>query len=387
MSSQSSAGVTGYAYPPIRDSGDWTRQIKEQRLYESYNAPGGDNNTDMSPPWLKFGNDIKLSYNFGRLALGLAQGNAFTDSIPPPPPPPTPLERMRTIFASTGLSDSEITTMYSYLGPTNAVVFGSAPLYAFKGVDTLNGVPVGDIDIFCDSNGIAYDQITQILIGSGFSLVNINHCIESGGPQPSTIPGKDWNIVSMSTYTTGDTNPIVFEPSIYDNSERCTDIYSHATNFGANTRFDYLSALQYQKNGGTIVQILKGRSFHDLPSGTDLVSLMAEDGDFTVAAGTFDGSAIHMPYPDDVLTMKTTYREVIYVNPGTSWALYRLQKFIARGFFIYFANQTQIDNWNSLINWHNLALHTSDYWYTSVQDGPAREALALTGYCPFPLRV
>lgn len=56
--------------------------------------------------------------------------------------PQTPLETMRSIFASTNLSDSQITTMYNYLGPNSAVVFGSAPLYAYKRVRDLNGVPV-----------------------------------------------------------------------------------------------------------------------------------------------------------------------------------------------------------------------------------------------------
>jgi hypothetical protein len=86
MSSQGPTGSAGYAYPLIRDAQDWTRRLKEQRLYTSYNAPGGDNNTDMSPPWLKFGNDIRLSYNQGRFSCagvtGGCTGSAFSGVIP-----------------------------------------------------------------------------------------------------------------------------------------------------------------------------------------------------------------------------------------------------------------------------------------------------------------
>ena len=86
MSSQSSAGVTGYSYPTSRDAQDWTRKLKEQRLYTSYSTPGGDSNTDMSPPWMKFGNDVRLTFNQGRFSCSAGttgcEGNAFKGVIP-----------------------------------------------------------------------------------------------------------------------------------------------------------------------------------------------------------------------------------------------------------------------------------------------------------------
>jgi hypothetical protein len=85
MSSQGSAGVTGYAYPATRDAQDWTRRLKEQRLHKSYESVGGANNTNMSPPWMKFGNDIRLSYNYGEFTCGCVagcNGNAFSGVIP-----------------------------------------------------------------------------------------------------------------------------------------------------------------------------------------------------------------------------------------------------------------------------------------------------------------
>ena len=85
MSSQGSAGVTGYAYPLTRDAQDWTRQLKERRVHTSYEYVGGANNTNMSPPWMKFGNGIRLSYNYGEFSCGCGSGcfgNAFSGVIP-----------------------------------------------------------------------------------------------------------------------------------------------------------------------------------------------------------------------------------------------------------------------------------------------------------------
>lgn len=82
MSSQGPTGPVGYVYPLLRDAQDWTRQLKERRLYTSYS----DGLKDMSPPWLKFGNDIRLSYNQGRFSCagvtGGCTGGAFSGVIP-----------------------------------------------------------------------------------------------------------------------------------------------------------------------------------------------------------------------------------------------------------------------------------------------------------------
>ena len=91
MSSQGATGATGYAYPLTRDAQDWTRQLKERRLYKSY----ADGTKDMSPPWMKFGNDIRLSFDQGKFSCGNTlgcTGSAFSGVIPlgltfPPFPP------------------------------------------------------------------------------------------------------------------------------------------------------------------------------------------------------------------------------------------------------------------------------------------------------------
>lgn len=96
MSSQGPAGQSGYNYGPTRDAQDWTRQLKEKRLYTSYS----DSVKDMAPSWMKFGNDIRLSFNQGRFSCAVenddCDGNVFSGKIPfvvseIPPPPATGL--------------------------------------------------------------------------------------------------------------------------------------------------------------------------------------------------------------------------------------------------------------------------------------------------------
>lgn len=69
---------------PLRDSSDLTRQIREQLIYRenktsSVVQPGNNEN-----PWLIYGNQIRLSYLYGKLKCPTAcagstpeKGNAF----------------------------------------------------------------------------------------------------------------------------------------------------------------------------------------------------------------------------------------------------------------------------------------------------------------------
>jgi hypothetical protein len=287
--------------------------------------------------------------------------------------PQTPLETMRSIFASTGLSDSQITTMYNYLGPNSAVVFGSAPMYAYKRTTNLNGVQIGDIDILCESDGVAHGQIRNFLLSCGFRPANE---IVDSSYDLTFFSGKDWNMVSSSKYRGELKNPVVFDAASPNNT---TTIPFANSTFGE-SKLDYGNTEQYQKNNGTIIQLL----LKFTPSESNLVNFLTAEADMTVTAGTFDGKVINTPYPKDLDTMKTTYRDAFIGDRVRSWPVYRLKKFIDRGFFIYFANQAQVNAWNNTIT--NL-YGSAAYWYTSVQNDEVREALAIAGYCPFPLRV
>ena len=76
MSSQGDAGITGYNYQPSRDASDRTRQIKEAMQYKMLNS-SYTGNKDTEPIWMKYGNEFKLTYNFGKLNCTGCTGNAF----------------------------------------------------------------------------------------------------------------------------------------------------------------------------------------------------------------------------------------------------------------------------------------------------------------------
>jgi hypothetical protein len=76
MSSQGDPGLTGYVYQPTRDASDRTRQIKETLQYTTQKSSySGNENTE--PIWMKYGNQFKLTYEFGQLGCTGCTGNAF----------------------------------------------------------------------------------------------------------------------------------------------------------------------------------------------------------------------------------------------------------------------------------------------------------------------
>lgn len=87
MSSQgipASVGPTGYVYGPrIQDASEWTKLLKEKREYYSYNSSLNTGNRETSDPWVKTGNQFRLTYSFGRFACNTCDGNAFGGATGP----------------------------------------------------------------------------------------------------------------------------------------------------------------------------------------------------------------------------------------------------------------------------------------------------------------
>jgi len=87
MSSQGipgSTGPTGYVYGPrIQDASEWTKLLKEKREYYSYNSALNTGNRETSDPWVKTGNQFRVTYNFGRFACNTCDGNAFGGATGP----------------------------------------------------------------------------------------------------------------------------------------------------------------------------------------------------------------------------------------------------------------------------------------------------------------
>jgi hypothetical protein len=87
MSSQGipgSTGPTGYVYGPrIQDASEWTKLLKEKREYYSYNSALNTGNRETSDPWVKTGNQFRLTYDFGRFSCGGCNGSAFGGATGP----------------------------------------------------------------------------------------------------------------------------------------------------------------------------------------------------------------------------------------------------------------------------------------------------------------
>lgn len=75
--------VSGYPFDlsTVRNASDWIRYKKQTRVYENYN-PSSTDNKQTEPVWMKYGNDIRTTYNFGRLECDNCDGNAFSGVIP-----------------------------------------------------------------------------------------------------------------------------------------------------------------------------------------------------------------------------------------------------------------------------------------------------------------
>lgn len=84
MSSQgvNASTVSGYPFNElsIRDSSDWIRYKKEARKYANYKTSSTDNK-DTEPVWLKYGNQFRLTYSFGRFKCTQCDGNAFSGKV------------------------------------------------------------------------------------------------------------------------------------------------------------------------------------------------------------------------------------------------------------------------------------------------------------------
>lgn len=277
--------------------------------------------------------------------------------------------QMRTLFASTGLSDNDITTLWSYLDPYQAIVFGSAALYASRGVSTMGGLPVGDIDLLVAPEAAARASIEGLLGSCGFSQLLTD---ERGYLDALHL------VETCSNYAGEAVNPITFISVPHRNVG--DDQTKPAIWFSRDNFINYQAASRWQNSQGTIVQIICLKSsFNDVYPGQTLVDFMANNADFTVAAGTFDGTVVNTPYPSDVNV--TTYREEVRTY-HVDWMIYRLQKWIARGFLIKFQSSTQVDSWNSIIS-QDWAQQES--WITGLVTNEERQALVDSGCCPFPV--
>ena len=273
---------------------------------------------------------------------------------------------INTILPLTGLSSIQITQLISYLSPENAVIYGSSILYAYKNTLVLgNTSNVGDIDIAINSMTV---------------LNNIKSFLTTALPDATiytneyTDPPNNLNVL----YTTDNTvNYLLSETSLPPNNISIgTFILGNNGSIDGNRIISYLMPQDncfplittfYQNN-----KLLLQLTYYDTSTST-VKDYIQTTGDFSVGSGTYDGTNFYISSDIDINT--TVYRDPLIVHDNrmfrADWMLYRLKKYIDRGFLIYFDNQIQIDAW------------TNSLWATPTSVLPL---YAESFVCPFNLK-
>jgi hypothetical protein len=164
----------------------------------------------MSPPWMKFGNGIRLSYNFGhlsRLCQAGCYGNAFSASFPPPPAPIPP----NTISADlAGLTFLNLTGTGSRYDQT----------FTFPSTTTLHVIFINANASVNQINSIAFYDLngTSFGVGSTYTIANptltpsVTRYAYPGGTNTSlfsSLPSlSSYPLTTSTVITLTSTNPI-----------------------------------------------------------------------------------------------------------------------------------------------------------------------------------
>ena len=275
---------------------------------------------------------------------------------------------LNTILPLTGLTSDGITALTGELNSSTAIIYGSSILYSAKKDTnrTIDGkivmgpgdVPINDVDILVSSvdvlNTLALIIYTNLKPDAIPDIYDANNYITS--PDIRTNPNykhgsNDYvniNLISGSNIgcvlnhtipPTGSSQmgTLVVDPYISTNQSPQKDI-SQTPLIG------YKSVSFLSSNYISIQLVLIQIS----PIPPSLVDYISAYGDFTVASGSYDGTNIVIPL--DIASNFTIYREIIDINNiHKDWMLYRLDKYIKRGFTVFFDNQTQIDKWDGIL--------------------------------------
>lgn len=251
---------------------------------------------------------------------------------------------INTILPLTGLTSIQITQLISYLSSENAVIYGSSILYAYKNTLMIgNNSNLGDVDIAINSMIVLNNIKAFLTTALPYASISTNDSHE---------PPVYLNVL----YTTDNTvNYVLSQTSLPLNTTSMGTFIlgnngSITGNWVRNMESDYgvsppFITSFHQKN-----KLLLQLTYYDTSTLT-IKDYIQTEGDFSVGSGTYDGTNFYIS--SDININRTVYRDIFNVKDNrmskADWMLYRLKKYIDRGFLIYFDNQTQIDAWtNSL---------------------------------------
>jgi hypothetical protein len=336
---------------------------------------------------------------------------------------------MEGMLLRTGLNQAQVTAIMALMNEEDAVIFGSTVTFAYLDQDTMGEDETGplDIDFLCKDQDVV-DSLLAVICqddefsapdgcpGTEYSSYSLNFPedtslmydienqitsvqITSAPNEGETMGTIDWTLNTFtaddsamnSPFTAGRTglNGVL----LFSGGEAGSDANNGYTAIGLHMPGDG------SNNEIRKIQFVVPETFGDISQYADsLVDFVAATADFTVSAGTFDGTTIHMPYEDHVNYGFTIYREVVGGLKSLDWMLYRLNKWIARGFTVFFENQQQIDAWDQGFWGYALGYpgegdncETLSFWYTDLDCNSGFDELegefTYTGdsLCPFKL--
>lgn len=243
---------------------------------------------------------------------------------------------LNTILPLTDLTSLQITQLVSYLSPENAVIYGSSILYAYKNTLVLgNNSNVGDVDIAINSMTV-FNNIKNFLTSA----------LPGATIYSNTSDAYPYRLNVLYT-TDNSVNYLLSQTSLPPNNTSIgTFILGNNGNGDGNWAKTYpgLNPLKisFYQNNKLLIQL----TYYDTTPSITIKDYIQSTGDFSVGSGTYDGTNFYIS--SDIDKNITVYRDPILVTHA-DWMLYRLKKYIDRGFLIYFDNQTQIDTWTNTL--------------------------------------
>jgi len=280
---------------------------------------------------------------------------------------------LNTILPLTGLTSIQITELISYLSPENAVIYGSSILYAYKNTLVLgNNSNVGDIDIAINDMTVLNNIKNFLTTALPGATIYTNE--RNNSDYLNILYTTDNTVNYLLSQTSEPTNNTSIGTFILGNngSSGGNFVISGSASSYSSSNVPFITTF-YQNN-----KLLLQLTYYNTSTLT-IKDYIQSTGDFSVGSGTYDGTNFYIS--SDIDKNITVYRDILntisndadIVMNKSDWMLYRLKKYIDRGFLIYFDNQTQINTWTNSL-WMTAASVNNSVFYSNFD-------------CPFNLKL
>lgn len=293
----------------------------------------------------------------------------------------------------TTLSISETNDLCNMLGK-NAVIYGSSLLYAYLKTNIIHGgsyssIP-GNTAIHYDVNDIdiAVNDLTLLRDMVDF----ISNKLSPNKPDiydPYNLYSGNSGSTYFNYFTTQyaqlDPGGQIVLNNSYPPSQGVTvgnfSITRDTSITGNNQNVDkyfldaiYRAVTIVPESTGTFPIQLVYVNPNKIPNEFTLAEFLQYNSDFSINAGTYDGTVLSIPNYHDINQGIAVYQEDI--NSVRKWrTISRLDKYMKRGYTVFFQSQRQVDDWNALQS----GIEPYDPWWTDASQSNPKPL----NTCPF----